>query len=85
MEFIDFRALIPIVAILSSLGFGFIWLRYHELKVESRRMEQEAGINAAEKRQLEQRRAVLERIATDRGIETADQIKALELNRGGRG
>jgi len=85
VEFIDFRALIPIVAILSSLGFGFIWLRYHELKVESRRMEQEAGINAAEKRQLEQRRAVLERIATDRGIETADQIKALELNRGGRG
>ena len=85
MEFIDFRALIPIVAILSSLGFGFIWLRYHELKVESRRMEQEAGINAAEKRQLEQRLAVLERIATDRGIETADQIKALELNRGGRG
>jgi hypothetical protein len=85
VEFIDFRALIPIVAILSSLGFGFIWLRYHELKVESRRMEQEAGINAAEKRQLEQRLAVLERIATDRGIETADQIKALELNRGGRG
>ncbi|MFL6752879.1 MAG: hypothetical protein ACJ8D5_04165 [Sphingomicrobium sp.] len=81
MEFIDFGSLIPVVAILSSLGFGFIWLRYHELKHESRRMEQEAGTNAVQKRQLEQRLAVLERIVTDRGIETADQIEALAVNR----
>ena len=48
MEFIDFGALIPVVAILSSLGFGFIWLRYHELKVTSRQMELDAGKQAAD-------------------------------------
>ena len=77
MEFIDFGALIPVVAILSSLGFGFIWLRYQELKHASRRMEREAGANAIEKRQLEQRLAVLERIVTDKGLHTAEQIDAL--------
>ena len=82
MQFIDFGALIPVVAILSSLGFGFIWLRYHELKLERTRLEQQAGVNAAEKRALEQRLAVLERIATDSGIKTADQIEALAIEKG---
>ena len=65
MQFVDFGSLIPIVAILSSLGFA------------SRRMEREAGVTADEKRALEQRLAVLERIVTDRGLQTAEEIDAL--------
>jgi hypothetical protein len=80
MEFIDFGALIPVVAILSSLGFGFIWLRYHELKVTSRQMELDAGKQAADKAELEERLRVLERIVTDRGLQTAEQIEALRDN-----
>jgi len=77
MPFIDFGSLIPVVAILSSLGFAAIWLRYKELKLASRRMEREADINVGEKRALEQRLAVLERIVTDRGLRTAEEIDAL--------
>jgi hypothetical protein len=80
MEFIDFGSLIPVVAILSSLGFGFIWLRYHELKVTSRQMELDAGRQAANKAELEDRLRVLERILTDRGLQTAEQIEALRDN-----
>ena len=80
MEFIDFGSLIPVVAILSSLGFGFIWLRYHELKVTSRQMELDAGRQAANKVELEDRLRVLERILTDRGLQTAEQIEALRDN-----
>ena len=77
MDFIDFGSLIPVVAILSSLGFGFIWLRYHELKLQSRYLERDAVEQSEEKRQLQQRLAVLERIVTDRGPQTADAIEAL--------
>jgi hypothetical protein len=80
MEFIDFGSLIPVVAILSSLGFGFIWLRSHELKVTSRQMELDAGRQAANKAELEDRLRVLERILTDRGLQTAEQIEALRYN-----
>jgi hypothetical protein len=69
-----------VVAILSSLGFGFIWLRYHELKVTSRQMELDAGRQAANKAELEDRLRVLERILTDRGLQTAEQIEALRDN-----
>jgi hypothetical protein len=78
VQFVDFGALIPVVAILSSLGFGFIWLRYHELKLASRRLEQEAGVTADEKRALEKRLAVLERIVTDSGARTTAEIEALQ-------
>ena len=40
-------------------------------------MERDALHNAAEKKRLEDRLAVLERIVTDRGIQTAEQIDAL--------
>ena len=77
MQFVDFGALIPIVAILSSVGFGFIWLRYHELKIESRRLERDAGVTADEKRALEKRLAVLERIVTDAGVRSAGELEAI--------
>ena len=73
----DFRALVPVVAILASLGFGWIWLRYMELKAGNRQWEHRSLEQAEEKRRLEKRIAVLERIATDRGLSTAEQIDAL--------
>jgi hypothetical protein len=40
-------------------------------------LEREAGEQGEEKRQLQERLSVLERIAADRGLETAEQIDAL--------
>lgn len=77
MEFIDFGSLIPVVAIMATFGFGWIWLRYQELKVQKRLLEREAGEQGEEKRRLQERLSVLERIATDRGLQTAEQIEAL--------
>jgi hypothetical protein len=69
--------LIPIAGILSGVAIMWICYKYMELRVHSRAMELEAGEQAEEKRQLLQRLAVLERIATDRGLQTAEQIEAL--------
>ena len=55
----------------------WICLRYRQLTLEHRRSEMEFVEQGAEKKRLEQRLAVLERIVTDRGLETADQIAAL--------
>ena len=73
----DLADLIPVVAILASVALAAMAVRLYELRIESRRMEREAGVQAEEKRKLEQRLAVLERLATDRGMETAEQIEAL--------
>lgn len=73
----DLGPLIPIVAILSGLGFAWIGFRHKQLHVESKASERAATLHAAEKERLERRLAVLERIVTDRGLETAEQIEAL--------
>ena len=73
----DLAPLIPIVGTLSGLGFVWIAFRYKQLQVESRTAERIAAMHADEKERLERRLAVLERLATDRGIETAEQIEAL--------
>ena len=69
--------LIPIVGILGGVAIMWICLRYRQLTLEHRRSEMEFAEQGAEKKKLEQRLAVLERIVTDRGLETADQIEAL--------
>ena len=69
--------LIPLAGILSGVAIMWICLRYRQLTLEHRRTELEFGEQGEEKKRLEQRLAVLERIVTDRGIETADQIEAL--------
>jgi cell division protein FtsL len=74
---VDFADLIPVVAILASVAMAAMAVRLYELRIESKRMEREAGVQAEEKRKLELRLAVLERLATDRGMETAEQIEAL--------
>ena len=73
----DLAPLIPIVGTLSGLGFVWIAFRYKQLQVESRTAERAATMHASEKERLERRLAVLERIVTDRGVQTADQIEAL--------
>lgn len=73
----DFGELIPVVAILSGLGFAWIGFKHRQLQVESKAAERAATLHAEEKQRLERRLAVLERIVTDRGQETAEQIEAL--------
>lgn len=73
----DFSALIPVAGIFSGVAIIWIGYKFQELKVTSRKAAAEAAREAEEKRRLETRLAVLERIVTDRGIETADQIAAL--------
>ena len=73
----NFAVFIPIVAILSSVAFAAIALRYYQLRLEHRQSERAVAIQGEEKHRLEPRLAVLERIVTDRGIKTAEQIEAL--------
>ena len=72
-----FGELIPVVAILSSVAFAWFALRFYQLRQETRVMEGRAALQRKEKERLENRLAVLERIVTDRGIQTAEQIEAL--------
>ena len=73
----DFSALIPIAGIFSGVAIMWIGYKYQELRVTGRQALKEAEQQAAEKKLLEARLAVLERIVTDRGIQTAEQIDAL--------
>ena len=74
---IDFGSLIPVAGIFAGVAFAWIGLKHRQLVMEHKRSEREAGVQADEKRRLEQRLAVLERIVTDRGLQTAEQIEAL--------
>lgn len=74
---IDFGSLIPVAAILAGVAFAWIGLKHQELKLRARTLEREVGEQDEEKRKLLARLAVLERIATDRGVQTAEQIEAL--------
>lgn len=73
----DFAALIPIAGILSGVAILWIGYKYQELRVLGRKAGEEAERERTEKKRLEARLAVLERIVTDRGIQTAEQIEAL--------
>lgn len=78
----DFSALIPVAGIASGVAIMWICYKYQELRVLGRRGREDAAIEGAEKKRLLERLAVLERIATDRGIQTADQIEALRDKEG---
>lgn len=73
----DLGPLIPIAGISSGVAIMWIIYKIQELKVLGRRAQEEAAAESAEKKRLEARLAVLERIVTDRGIQTAEQIEAL--------
>ncbi|HEX6410910.1 MAG TPA: hypothetical protein VFZ88_09990 [Sphingomicrobium sp.] len=74
---IDFAALIPVTGILAGVVIMWICYKYMELRVVGRKAVEDAAHDRAEKKRLEARLAVLERIVTDRGIQTAEQIDAL--------
>jgi energy-converting hydrogenase Eha subunit H len=81
MDFINFGDLIPVVSILAAVAFAAIAMRFYQLRIESRRSERIETLHAEEKQRLEKRIAVLERLAVDRGIQTAEQVDALMLDR----
>ncbi len=73
--------LVPIVAILSGLGWGWLGYKKRELAHKYEFAKRDADEQRGEKDRLKERVAVLEQIVTDRGIETAAQIEALRSPR----
>ena len=73
----NFSPLIPIAGIAAGVAIMWICYKVMELRVIGRTALEEAARESAEKKKLETRLAVLERIVTDRGIQTAEQIDAL--------
>ena len=69
--------LIPIAGIFAGVAFAWIGFKYRQLVLTHRHTEHDRVQQAEEKRRLEERLAVLERIVTDRGLQTAEQIEAL--------
>jgi hypothetical protein len=77
----DLGPLVPIVAILSGLGWGYIGYKKRELAHKYEHARRDAEEQRDEKDRLKERVAVLEQIVTDRGVETANQIEALRSPR----
>lgn len=73
----DLGPLVPIAAIASGLGWGWISLKKRELNLKYSQAKDTVEHERSEKMQLEERVRVLEKIITDRGYETAAQIEAL--------
>jgi hypothetical protein len=73
----DLGPLVPIVAIISGLGWGWLGYKKRELSVRAEAASRDATEQRSEKQLLEQRVATLERIITDGGLQTAAQIEAL--------
>ena len=73
----DLGPLVPIVAIATGLGWGWIGYKNRELSIRAHEAKRDASVESAEKHRLEDRLAVLEKIITDGGLQTAAQIEAL--------
>ena len=73
----DLGPLVPIAAIVSGLGWGWISLKKKQLDITARNALADADEQRSEKQRLAERVAVLERIVTDKGYETAESITAL--------
>jgi hypothetical protein len=81
----DFALIIPILGIscglLAIIGGVFIkpWFAFkqRQLELEAQMVAEKAAQYAAHTERLEQRVRVLERIATDKGVDLANQIDSL--------
>ncbi len=73
----DLGPLVPIVAIGSGLGWGWLGYKKRELAARTKIALAEASREREAKHKLEDRVRVLEKIITDKGYETAAQIEAL--------
>ena len=69
--------LIPIVAILAGVVKRWIALKEKEIDALQRDAAEKQARYAAQTEGLEQRVRVLERIATDKGIDVAEEIERL--------
>lgn len=69
--------LIPIVAILAGVVKRWIALKEKEIEALQRDAAEKQARYAAQTERLEQRVRVLERIATDKGIDVAEEIERL--------
>ena len=85
----DFALLIPILGIMCGLvaivGGVFVkpWLqlKQRKLELEAQMVAEKAAQYAAHTERLEHRVRVLERIATDKGVDLADEIDRLRDDR----
>lgn len=73
----DLGPLIPIVAIATGFGWGWLGLQHRKLKLSERGASHEADDLRAENRRLADRIAVLERIATDQPSRLSAEIDGL--------
>ncbi len=73
----DLGPLVPIVAIVSSLGWGWLSLQKKRLAHEATSSSDEARDLRAENAKLSERLAVLERIATDMPSALTREIEEL--------
>ncbi len=69
--------LIPLAAIFAGVARRWISLKEKQIEALKHRAAEEAADHARQTARLEQRVRVLERIATDRGIDVADEIERL--------
>ena len=72
-----FALMIPIVAILARTATKWMQLREKQLEQQTTMTAEKAAQYAAQTERLEARVRVLERIATDRGVDVAAEIDAL--------
>jgi hypothetical protein len=72
-----FALLIPIVAILAKTFLKAMEVKERQITAMGENTAEKAAQYASRVAELEQRVRVLERIVTDRGVETAAQIEAL--------
>ncbi len=68
---------IPIVAILASVAHKWIAMKERQLASQTSLTAEKAAQYAVHTERLEERVRVLERIATDRGVDLSDEIEAL--------
>jgi hypothetical protein len=69
--------LIPLAAILAGVARRWFSLKEKEIDALKYQAADSAAQHAAQTQRLEQRVRVLERIATDKGIDVADEIEKL--------
>lgn len=68
---------IPIVAIMAGVASKWIAMKERQLAAQTSLTAEKAAQYAAHTERLEERVRVLERIATDRGVDLSDEIEAL--------
>lgn len=73
--------LIPLAAIFAGVVKHWLAIKERQIDAISHEAAEKAAQYAAQTERLEQRVRVLERIATDRGIDVADEIEKLRDQR----